>query len=121
VKKELPVVGIQAHDIAWQHINGEIRRELQNVFAVLLCKCVAATACHEVSTAPRHHFGRFCEAPASVILRLLELRRPARTLAFLDKVGDPISRHAQARPRIRVGSAANKTWAGRIASSQIRP
>ena len=36
VKKELPVLGIEAHDIGWQHIDGEIRRELRNVFAVKL-------------------------------------------------------------------------------------
>src|SRR6516164_7569839 len=34
VKKELPVLGIEANDIAWQHIDGEIRREPQYVFAV---------------------------------------------------------------------------------------
>ena len=34
MKKELPVLGIEAHDIGWQHIDGEILRELRNVFAV---------------------------------------------------------------------------------------
>jgi hypothetical protein len=35
VKKELTVLGIEAHDIAWQHIDGEIRRKPRNVFAVM--------------------------------------------------------------------------------------
>ena len=38
VKKEFPVLGIEAHDIGWQHIDGEIRRELRNVFAVSCVK-----------------------------------------------------------------------------------
>ena len=38
VKEELPVLGIEAHDIGRQHIDGEIRRELRNVFAVLRVK-----------------------------------------------------------------------------------
>ena len=50
VKKELPVLGIEAHDIGRQHIDGEIRRELRNVFAVMLREAVPAIACHEVST-----------------------------------------------------------------------
>ena len=50
MKKELPVLGIEAHDIGWQHIDGEIRRELRNVFAVMLRKAVSVIACHEVST-----------------------------------------------------------------------
>ena len=33
VKKELPVLGIEAHDVGRQHIDREIRRELRNVFA----------------------------------------------------------------------------------------
>ena len=33
VKKELPVLGIEADDIGRQHIDGEIRCELWNVFA----------------------------------------------------------------------------------------
>jgi hypothetical protein len=47
VQQELPILGIEAHDIGWQHIDGEIRRELQNVFAVTP---VSVIACHEVST-----------------------------------------------------------------------
>ena len=50
MKKELPVLGIEAHDIGRQHIDGEIRRELRNVFAVMLRKAVPVIACHEVST-----------------------------------------------------------------------
>ena len=41
MKKELPVFGIEAHDIGWQHIDGEIWRELRNVFAVRLRKAVS--------------------------------------------------------------------------------
>jgi hypothetical protein len=50
VQKELPVLGIEAHDIGWQHIDGEIRRELRNVFAIMLRKVGSVIACHEVST-----------------------------------------------------------------------
>ena len=49
VEQELPVLGIEAHDIGRQHIDGEIRRELRNVFAVKLCELVSLIACHEVS------------------------------------------------------------------------
>ena len=87
VKQELPVLGIEAHDIGRQHIDGEIRRELRNVFAVMLCKLVSVIACHEVSTRT------FAAAPGAsirAILRQPALRRQARvlvflTLAFLDK------------------------------------
>jgi hypothetical protein len=34
VQEELAVLGIEAHDIGWQHVDGEIRRELRDVFAV---------------------------------------------------------------------------------------
>ena len=49
-KKKLPVLGIEAHHIGWQHIDGEIRREPRNVFAVTQRKGVLMIACHEVST-----------------------------------------------------------------------
>src|SRR5271155_4241819 len=50
VKQEFPVLGIEAHDIGGQHIDGEIRREPRNVFAVILCRLDSGIACHEVST-----------------------------------------------------------------------
>jgi hypothetical protein len=50
MKKVLPVFRIEAHDIGWQHVHREIRRELWNVFAVMLRKAVLVIACHEVST-----------------------------------------------------------------------
>src|SRR5882762_1820288 len=55
VKQEFPVLGIEAHDIGGQHIDGEIRREPQNVFAGILRKLDSVIACHEVSmrTLPR--------------------------------------------------------------------
>ena len=49
MKEELPVLGIVAHDME-AHIDGEIRRELRNVFAIMPCKAVSVIACHEVST-----------------------------------------------------------------------
>ena len=49
MKKEFPVLGVKAHDIGWQRIDGEIRRELQNVFAVMLREAVSVIVCHEVS------------------------------------------------------------------------
>src|SRR3974377_722839 len=50
VKKELSVFGIEAHDIGRQHIDGIIRCELRNVFAVTLRMAVSVIAFHEVST-----------------------------------------------------------------------
>src|SRR5882757_10827765 len=50
VKQKLPVFGIEAHDIRRQHIHAEIRRELRNRFAIMLCKLVSEIARHEVST-----------------------------------------------------------------------
>src|ERR1700677_308304 len=50
VKQELPVLRIEAYDIGGQHIDGEIRREPRNVFAVILRKLDSEIACHEVST-----------------------------------------------------------------------
>jgi hypothetical protein len=48
MKQELPVLGVKAYDIGRQHVDGEIRRELRNVFAVMLCNLVSVIACHEV-------------------------------------------------------------------------
>ncbi len=50
VKQEFPVLGIEAHDIRRQNIDGEIRRELRNLFTVELRGFVSGIACHEVST-----------------------------------------------------------------------
>src|ERR1700735_1597389 len=50
VKQELPVFGIEAHHIRRQHIHAEIRRELRNRFAIVLCELVSEIARHEIST-----------------------------------------------------------------------
>ena len=57
VKKELPVLGIEAHDIGWQHIDGEIRRELRNVFAVVLRKLFPRSPVMRSVRAPSPHSG----------------------------------------------------------------
>src|SRR5580704_11972435 len=80
VKQEFPVLGIEAHDIGGQHIDGEIRREPRNVFAVILCKLDPGIACHEVSTAPCRSSERQCKAYSPPALR-----RQARPPAFLDR------------------------------------
>ena len=49
-KKELPVLGIEAHGIWRQHIDGEILRKLRNVFAVELWEAVIPIACQDVGT-----------------------------------------------------------------------
>jgi hypothetical protein len=46
VKKKLPVLGIEAHDVGGKHIDGEIGRELQNNFAVELRRAFIAISCH---------------------------------------------------------------------------
>ena len=79
VKKELPVLGIEAHDIGRQHVDGEIRRELRNVFAVTLRRAVPAIACHEAGTRASRltatSLDRHCKAR---ILHWRRHRRPAR-------------------------------------------
>ena len=80
MKQELPIVGIEANDIGRQHIDGEIRRELRNLSAVMLCNLVSVIACHEVST---RAFAAAPDATASRIFRLAALGPQARALAFL--------------------------------------
>src|SRR5438132_12701559 len=50
MKKELPVLGIQAHHIGRQQIGGEIRREPQNVLADAPGRAGPAIGFHDVST-----------------------------------------------------------------------
>src|ERR1039457_6116005 len=75
VKKELPVLGVEAHETGWQHIDGEILREPRNVFAVMPRKAVSAIACHKVSTRTSTFIAtsadRHCEA------RILRVARRA--------------------------------------------
>src|ERR1700722_2419117 len=49
VQQELPVLGIEAHDVRRQHIDAEIGRELRNGLAILRCKLVFGIPCHELS------------------------------------------------------------------------
>jgi hypothetical protein len=49
MKKEFPVLRIEADKIRWQYVDGKIRRELWNVFAVQLRELDSVIACHEVS------------------------------------------------------------------------
>src|SRR5580693_3406990 len=71
VKQELPVLGIEAHDIRWQHIDAEIRRELRNAFAIMRRKLVSVIACHEVSTRT------FAAAPNAGARRILRPGAPS--------------------------------------------
>ena len=81
VKKELPVLGIEAHHIGRQHVDGEIRRELRNVFAVTLRRAVPAIACPEAGTRASRltatSLDRHCKA------RILHLRGVARARALV--------------------------------------
>ena len=56
MKQELPIVGIEANDIGRQHIDGEIRRELRNLSAVIQLQPFSAIACHETLRARSPHF-----------------------------------------------------------------
>src|SRR5262245_9226452 len=49
VKKEFAVLGIEADGLRRQQIDGEIRREPRDVFAVKQGSFVPAIACHEVN------------------------------------------------------------------------
>jgi hypothetical protein len=79
VKEELPVLGIETHDIGWQHIDGEIRRELQNVFAGMVRNGGPAIACHEVNI---HTLPQLLTDSARRILRLRDFRRLMHADAF---------------------------------------
>src|SRR3954447_4239615 len=62
VEKELPILGIQADHVRWQHIDGEIGRELRNVLAGIPRE-VNTLACHRFSTRSSTNMdwpGRFC-------------------------------------------------------------
>ena len=48
VKQELSVLRIEAHNVRRHHIDGEVRRELQNIFAVLLPNAGPMSVHHEV-------------------------------------------------------------------------
>src|ERR1041385_913175 len=50
VQKELPVLGIEAHGVGRQHIDGKIGREPRNVFAVGLGKMARGIVFYELST-----------------------------------------------------------------------
>jgi hypothetical protein len=91
MKKELPVLGIEAHDVGGQHIDGEIRRELRDVFACMLRKAGRAIACHEINV---HTLPQLRTGSARRMLRLREfavqLAPVFLDLAFLDMAGCPL-------------------------------
>ena len=72
MKQELPIVGIEANDIGRQHIDGEIRRELRNVSAVIQFQPFPAIARHEIIT---RAFAALPDANTMPILSVLELAR----------------------------------------------
>jgi hypothetical protein len=91
VKKELPVLGIEAHNVGRQHVGAEILRELRNVLALVQREAGGAIACHEVSThaseliatSPdrrckgRHCKGRHCKGRHCKARRLQVARAPS--------------------------------------------
>ena len=72
VEQKLPVLGIEAYDIGREHVDGEIRRKLRHVFAVMLWKLLSVIACHgSVRTpSPRllHYQARAQASPALEVL-----------------------------------------------------
>ena len=98
VKKELPVLRIKARLVGRQHVDGEIRREARNVFAIAQRKGVAAVACRSAGTrtgalvaaSVDHH----CDAG---ILLLPEFSCLARALAFCRSSVSQLSRPAALR------------------------
>jgi len=82
VKKKLSVLGIEAHQIGWQDIDGKIRREPWNVLAITQRKGVLLIARHEVSTQT------FIPAPP---LQGAFLLASASVLAFAPAFLDPSS------------------------------
>jgi hypothetical protein len=79
VKKKFSVLGVETNHIGWQHIDGEIRRELRNVFAVKLRKICCVIACHEVAI---HTLLKLPTAAARHIIRVTKLCHLARALAI---------------------------------------
>ena len=96
---------MEVYDVGRQHIDGENSAELRNVFACV--QVGSALARHDVSTRS------WPKAPARSCMHILRPLEFQRALAFLDTAGDPFSCQAGAWPR--AGSAANKTWIGRVA------
>ena len=106
VKKKLPVFGIEAHHIGRQHIDAEIRRELRNIFAVVMRKGLAASACATAARTPLClsppvwiTIARQCSSVANALGRRVR-RQATNAPAFLDEAKRHIRRHARHTPRI---------------------
>ena len=88
MQKEFAVFGIEAHRIGRQHIDGVIRRELRNVFAVEPRRAVSLIACHHAGVHATMliaaSVGRHSEADA---LELWNRRGLACTPVLVDVVG----------------------------------
>jgi hypothetical protein len=106
VKKELPVLGIEADDVGRQHIDREIRRELRNVVAGAPRRTCPAITRHDVRALPWF-------AGARRILRPLQPPRPARTGVFLDQDEHPPALKASPLMR-KTKRCSNNTWFGRV-------
>ena len=79
VQEEFSVLRIEAHDIGREHVDGEIRRELHNVFAGVARGAGLAMACHEFRTRTLLILAdRQCEAYSGTI-RHKWPGRPCRT------------------------------------------
>ena len=71
VKKELPVLGKEAHRVGRQQIDAEIGGESRNVIAAVRRNRAAAIACHGVSTRASRPNSRECVSPKQVSARSL--------------------------------------------------
>src|SRR5262249_7411894 len=119
VKKELAVLGIEADGLGRQQIDGEIRREPRDVFAVEQCRSVRAMTCHEanartIATPP----DRRCKASSRRHNYVCRLAPAFLNLASLDEPGHLPGRHAHARAHTcgRAALPTNSRWPGRASA-----
>ena len=111
VKKEFPVLGIEADDVGRQHIDGEIRRELRDVLAGLTRRAGLTIFGHDFNTHTCPSL-RFAGARGS---RLVELPRLAGT-GISRRDGRTTSAFLRRPTRKRVAwqrGRGNMDWPGR--------
>src|SRR5262249_10774756 len=86
VEKELPVLGIEGHDVRRQHVDREVRSELRNVLAVMQRRTIPGIALAAAGTRAAALFlaSADCHREAGV-LQAARTQRP-KCASFLEEV-----------------------------------